>query len=345
MFQNVPYEGQLAIKRDYLNGIFEGALSIDRVFPSSAYGYRNRMDMVTAFGKMGLRQAGSYKIVVDVETCPLMQEGSRSLMERVRPLVRQVEDYDYLRHRGYLRYVVFRQAAFTGRRMVNFVVSADDGRIDAVADAAAGMADSVSIILSDGLADLSFGPVIRHVKCGHINESFDGITYRIAPNSFFQSNSAVALEMYRRIKECVRGKTLDLYSGVGSISLFAASAAESVIGVEEVAEAVETAQANRDDNGIANVSFVRADVKDFMKGESGSFDTVILDPPRSGMNPRVIKCLNDMRPERILYMSCNPAAFRLELDLLQGYGVEFFEAYDMFPQTPHVETLALLKRF
>ncbi len=344
LFQDIPYQGQLLLKRDYLNGIFDGLLSVDEVRPSGPYRYRNRMDMVTAFGRMGLRRQGSHKQVVDIVSCAIMQERSDSLMKEVRPLVAGVEDYDYLVHSGYLRYVVFRQAAFTGQCMVNFVVAADDGRIDAVASETARMADSVSVILSAGLADLSFGPVLRDVKAGCIAEEFDGVRFRIAPNSFFQSNSAVALSMYRRIRECVKGRVLDLYSGVGAISLFVAPAAETVTGVEEVSEAVSMAGLNRDDNGCGNVSFVCADVRAYLKEAAPECDTLILDPPRSGMHPKVIKRINEMRPERIIYMSCNPAAFRLELDSLEGYRVELFEAYDMFPQTPHVETLALLER-
>ncbi|HPI87880.1 MAG TPA: 23S rRNA (uracil(1939)-C(5))-methyltransferase RlmD [Spirochaetota bacterium] len=344
MFQSVPYEGQLMIKRDYLNSLFDGMLSLEGVSSSDAFGYRNRMDMVTAFGKMGLREAGSYKFVVDVESCPIMQEKSCGLMQKARPPVRQIEDYDYLRHRGYLRYLVFRQARFTGECMVNFVVARDEDLLDTVIEAVAPETDSISVILSDGLADLSFGPVIRTVKKGFIIEEFDGISYRVTPNSFFQSNSPVARQMYRRIKDCVKGRVLDLYSGVGSISLYVAGECESVTGVEEVPEAVDTAMLNRDENRIANADFVCSDVKEFMKNTEDTFDTLILDPPRSGMNPKVVKYINAMRPGRIIYMSCNPAAFRQEMELLEGYGVEFFEAYDMFPQTPHVETLALLTR-
>ena len=131
---------------------------------------------------------------------------------------------------------------------------------------------------------------------------------------------------------------------MGSISLFAASAAESVTGVEVIQEAVDVAERNRENNEIENVNFICADAGEYVKENTGKFDTLILDPPRSGMNPKMLKYINGMAPERIVYMSCNPVTCRDDLNMLEGYNVDFIEAYDMFPQTPHVETLALLTR-
>ena len=344
LFQDIPYEGQLNIKKDYLNSLFENIVTVDNVEPSQPYGYRNRMDMVTAFGKTGLRKRGTYRHVVDIESCAIMQDKNNELYKKIRPLLKEVEDYDYLNHTGYHRYVVLRQARFTGETMANFVLASKENRVSHIIDAIKDDVDSISLLLNDGLADLSYGPVIRDMQKGFITESFDGISYRITPNSFFQSNSEVALTMYRRIKEFVHGHVLDLYSGVGSISLFVASQAESVTGVEQVKEAVDNACINQEDNSIGNVSFICSDAREYMKSCDKRYDTLILDPPRSGMHPKVLKRINAMAPERILYMSCSPGAFRQEIDVLENYAVELFEAYDMFPQTPHVETLALLKR-
>lgn len=344
LFQDIPYESQLLLKKNYLNALFEGLLTVDRVRPSTPYHYRNRMDMVTAFGKTGLRERGSYKFVVDIESCAIMQQKSNDLYLKIRPLIKAIEDYDYLRHSGYHRYVVLRQARFTEETMVNFVVASEENRLSPVIDAIGAVTDSISLILSDGRADLSFGPVIADIKKGYITETFEDVSYRITPNSFFQSNSEVALEMYRSIRELTSGKVLDLYSGVGSISLFIASHAESVTGVEQVSEAVENADINLHNNKIDNVSFICADALDYMRNTDESCDTLVLDPPRSGMNPKILKHINRMAPRHIIYMSCNPAAFMLELPYLENYSLEFFDAYDMFPQTPHVETLALLKR-
>jgi len=344
MFQNMAYENQLLLKKEYINTIFEGISSIESVVPSTPFNYRSRMDMVTAFGKKGLRRAGSFRHVVDIESCQIMQNRSDEMYGKVRSLVEKIEDYDYLRHEGYLRYIVLRQARFTGELMVNFVVSKPENRFGFTLYDFMEEVDSSSLILSGGLADLNYGDIFQTLKKGFITENFDGIEYMITPNSFFQSNSEMALQMYRKILSLTRGRTLDLYSGVGSISLFAASAAESVTGVEVIQEAVDVAERNRENNEIENVNFICADAGEYVKESSGKFNTLILDPPRSGMNPKMLKYINEMAPERIVYMSCNPVTCRDDLKMLEGYSVDFLEAYDMFPQTPHVETLTLLTK-
>jgi len=342
MFQHIPYENQLLLKKEYINYTFNGIASVNEVKGSEPYGYRSRMDMVCAFGMKGLRKSGSYRHVVDIETCSIMQHRSDETYGMARTLLKDVADYNYLKHEGYLRYIVLRQAKFTGELMVNLVVSETENRFGNILNDLLEQADSVSLILSDGLADLSYGRIFQTLKKGYIMENFDNINYMITPNSFFQSNSDMAREMYRRIRSYTRGRTLDLYSGVGSISLFVSPAAESVTGIEVIQEAVDVAGRNAEINEMKNVNFICADTLEYMKENSGNYDTLILDPPRSGMHPKMIKHINVMKPERIIYMSCNPVTCRDDIKMLEGYRVEFIEAYDMFPQTPHVETLTLL---
>jgi 23S rRNA (uracil1939-C5)-methyltransferase len=150
--------------------------------------------------------------------------------------------------------------------------------------------------------------------------------------------------MYSRIAEEAKGKVLDLFSGVGSISLFVAGKVESLTGVEIVEEAVENARINAERNNVSNVQFICADALPFMKENAHTFDTLILDPPRTGAHPKVMKAIETCAPERLVYMSCNPSTFRDNVLMLPNYRVTSFEAYDMFPQTPHLETLAVLER-
>lgn len=344
LFQDIPYEGQLALKARMVNDTLGEIGSVDCVVPSAPYRYRSRMDLVTAFGKFGLRRRGSYRVVVDLECCRIMQEESDALFKKMRPLVQAVEGYDYLSHQGYLRYAVLRQARFTGQVMANFVVAERENRLGELLTAVEGDADSISLIHNGGLADLSYGEILETVKGGHIEERFDGVRYRITPNSFFQSNADIALAMYRRIRDETRGRVLDLCAGVGSISLFIAGTAERVTGVEVSAEAVETARANAAANGIANAEFICADAKNFLSSEPGGYDSIVLDPPRSGMQPKVMERIDRMNTGKIVYMSCNPKTFRDDVAVLRNYRIESVEAYDMFPQTPHVELLGVLRR-
>ncbi len=343
LFQDIPYEAQCLVKRDMINETLQGVAAVEAVRPSVPYRYRSRMDMVTAFGKFGLRRGGSYRIVVDVESCAIMREKSDTLFQKVRSLVREVEGYDYLRHQGYLRYVVLREATFTGQVMVNFVTAVPENRLSSVIGALPPEVDSVSLIHSGGIADLSYGDIFETVRIGHIEESFEGIRYRVTPNSFFQSNAGIAIEMYRRIRDGARGRVLDLCAGVGSISLFIAGSVERVTGVEMNPEAVETARMNADLNGISNAEFVCGEAREFLRGGPGGYDTIVLDPPRTGMTRDVMERIDAMKAGRIIYMSCNPATFRDDIAALRNYRVESLEAYDMFPQTPHVELLGTLK--
>lgn len=342
-FQDIAYDDQLLVKRDLVNQALGGLAGVDEVSPSPPYGYRNRMDMVTAFGKFGLRRGGSFRVVVDIQACPLMQEKSGKLFRAMGPAVRSVEGYDYLRHEGYLRYVVFREARHTGRVMVNFVTAVRENRLGEMVDAVAEKADSISLIHSGGLADLSYGEIFDTIKGGFIEEDLEGIRYRITPNSFFQSNSAITLSIYRRIREEIRGRVLDLCAGIGGISLFVAGAADHVTGVESNGEAVEAARVNQGINCIENADFIHSEAREFLARGAGSYDTVVLDPPRSGMQRHAMEALDLLGAERIVYMSCNPATFRDDVAFLRNYRVERIEAYDMFPQTPHVELLSVLR--
>jgi len=345
LFQDYPYDVQLQIKKDYLNMKLGDLWHFEQVQGSEPFGYRNRMDFVTAFGKMGLRQRGNYRRVVDLSTCILVQEKTRRLYESVRPMALDIEGYNYLDHEGYLRYIVFRQGFYSGELMANLVVASDHNRMDHLLEYLQQHADSVSMLLSDGLADLSFGPVLEDIKHGYIYEELGGIRFRIGPNSFFQSNSAVALRMYRVIRDNVKGNTLDLYSGVGSISLFISSVAEKVTGIEVVETAVADAKVNMEENGIQNVQFLCADAGAYLAEHESVFQTIVMDPPRAGLHPKVVKRILRASPERIVYMSCNPLTFAEDARVFtEQYSLDEVTAYDMFPQTPHIELVGVFNR-
>lgn len=344
LMQNISYEHQLRVKKEYLEKTLEGLCDVGEVRPSTPLRYRNRMDFVTAFGKTGLRKRGRYRQVVDVPRCALMQQRSDDALAAIRPHLAGIEDYDYLRHEGYLRYLVLRQGRYTGMLMANPVAARRENRVETLLESLCGIADSVSLILNEGKADLSFGEVLSDVKGGFIEERLGNLRFRIRPNSFFQSNSEIALSMYEAIRDETEGHVLDLYSGVGSISLFIADRAESVTGVEVLPEGVAAACENRELNGITGAGFICADAMEFLSGNTRRFDTLVMDPPRSGIHPKTLKLIATLAPSKIIYMSCNPVTFRDDCLALEHYRIEKFEACDMFPQTDHIETLAVLKR-
>jgi 23S rRNA (uracil1939-C5)-methyltransferase len=186
-----------------------------------------------------------------------------------------------------------------------------------------------------------------------IVERFEDIEYIISPKSFFQTNSDQALRLYQLTREMagLTGKenVYDLYTGTGSIALFVAKHAAKVVGVEYVEDAVVDARKNAERNGITNASFFAGDMKDLLNDEfiatHGKPDVIITDPPRAGMHPDVVAMLNRLGAARIVYVSCNPATQARDLDLMrEHYRLVKYQPVDMFPQTAHVENIALLER-
>ncbi len=348
-FQDISYDNQLELKREYINTITGPLLpDVTAVRPSpNQFAYRNRMDFVCAFGSSGLRKRGSFKEVVDLTECPLLQKKSQLIWKHLRPFLSDIEDYDYLRHTGFLRYCTLRQSYFTGETMLNFVISDEReiGTFEEIINSLGENVTSSSVLLNDTMGDSSYAPEIYTIKRGYITEKFDTVQFHIHPNTFFQANSPVALSMYQAIQQHAYGKCLDLYCGVGTISLYAAPSTQSILGVEVVPESINSAKVNARENSITNVTFTEYDARFFLKYDKNSYDTLILDPPRAGMNPKMHKYFHEFQPEKIIYMSCNPSTFITDYSFLQHYyELESFDVYDMFPQTPHLESLAILHK-
>ncbi len=353
LFQDITYENQLNIKKEYINKLFENFYTIDTVYPSHSEGYfyRNRMDFVCAFGSRGLRRRSSFRNVVNITECHIMQAKSQSLWAKIIPDIFDIDDYDYLKHIGFLRYVVLRQGYFSEQNMCTFVV-ADKNNLELmsktakIADSIGDICNSIVFLENNGKADTSFGDYIDTGRNNYIIEELSGIKYKIFPNSFFQSNSYIAEKMYDSIKKEVYGNVLDLCSGIGSISLYIADKCDNVTGVELMDESVYSANENLKINeNIQNVSFVKSDIKDYLSANTGKFSVVVADPPRAGINPKALKDLVDLSVDKIVYMSCNPVSLRENIEGMKDqYEITSLEAYDMFPQTPHVEMIAVLKR-
>jgi 23S rRNA (uracil1939-C5)-methyltransferase len=184
-------------------------------------------------------------------------------------------------------------------------------------------------------------------------EIMDGIRYRIGPKSFFQTNTMQALTMYRLVKEYAQlngtQTVYDLYTGAGTIATFLASSAGKVIGIEYITEAVADARQNALINDAGNTFFVAGDIRDVMNeafmAEHGRPDVVITDPPRAGMHPAVVQSIMAAAPERIIYVSCNPATQARDIALLaEKYALRFTQPLDMFPHTYHMENVAVLEK-
>ncbi|MBL8026632.1 MAG: 23S rRNA (uracil(1939)-C(5))-methyltransferase RlmD [Fibrobacteres bacterium] len=344
-YQDIPYEVQVAEKSAVLEKMIGRAVE---VVPSPvAYGYRNRMDFVCAFGRTGFRMRKRYKEVVDLTDCKLLPTRFLPLFLKLKAAIKEhgIETYDYLTHKGYLRYLIFRVAANTDGMLVSFVTASEDEKILPLIEIAAKEASSVHWLVHEGLADLSFGRIHRTFNEPFITEKIGDISFMIGPNTFFQNNGYLCSKLFDEAKQYVQGRVLDLFCGTGAISLYIASNADTVYGVELVDESIVLAKENARRNGIWNVSFSTADVGEWLKTQRGcrDYDTVVVDPPRIGLGGKICRRLCRMEMERIVYVSCNPATLRDDIQFLsEKFELVSIKGFDMFPQTPHVECVALL---
>jgi len=346
-YLDVPYKKQIEKKESSLKETLEMDIKVNPA--PNPLRYRNRMDFVFAFGKAGMRKKGTFREAFELDECYLISEKAQRIFILTKDTARKhnISDYNYLKHEGYLRYIVVREAQNTGQVMLIFVTANQQPLIKNVIEEL-DKSDAHSLVWSvnETRSDTSFGEVKKTWKSETITEKLSNISLEIGPNSFFQSNSKVAEELYSELKKFVRGRTLDLYCGVGGITLFVADNTEGIIGVDSVEEAIEFAKKNAKTNKI-KAMFVQSDAKRFLincRESNETFDTVICDPPREGLNPKTIKHLKKLSPSRIIMVSCNPKTLAQNLSSLDEYKIIHKRGFDMFPQTPHVEVLIVLER-
>ncbi len=366
-------------------GDFEGVRVHPTIGSENVYYYRNKMEFsfgvrwltqeelavmppahesdstVDRFA-LGLHIPRRFDRVLDITECHLQSPASAAIVNAVRVFARdhQLSIYSTTTHTGYLRNLVIREAQKTGERMVNLVTSEERPAL---------MNEFVQMILSQFPETTTIVNNITTRKSqvalgdrevvlygsGWITDRIGTRTYRISSNSFFQTNTVQAEHLYnvvRRYAAIQPHETVyDLYSGTGTIALHVAGDAAAVIGIESVGSAVEDARQNAEANGVHNCTFLLGDLKDQLAEIPPGVrpqtkpHVVLCDPPRAGMHPNVVETLRAMHPDRIVYVSCNPATQARDLKMLCEDGTyHLIEAQpvDMFPHTTHVENVAVL---
>jgi SAM-dependent methyltransferases related to tRNA (uracil-5-)-methyltransferase len=394
-FQHIPYDRQLAMKQEAFSFItdtviedYQKKAAADRSDPDkteqadillakaelleqyakgretgivsspSAYGYRQRMDYVFAWGeKAGLRRANRHRQVVELEECPLLGDAGFAVFQKALRLAKAagLECYDYVRHHGELRYFVVRRSREGG--ILLSLVTKTRGAGERVASVLQELVEDGDIVsghwlLADGLGDVSFGEPLAHFGEVCIFEELDGVRLGIGPNTFFQANPAVAEIAYTMIRDFAPagGTVLDMFSGVGSIAFFIASGAGQVLAVESVPENVNLANLNSRENNCPNVILVEEDASVWLERtaadpEAAKPDMVVVNPPRPGVGDKGMAAVKKLLPGKVAYLSCNPFTLLRDLTmLLDAYELTSVTVFDMFPQTRHFETLALLTR-
>lgn len=334
---------------------------------STPWGYRHKVHFVFAPGPrgqglvMGHYRRGS-QTVVPVEECPVHAEAGNLVAFAVRDALRKagVEGATSDLKHGVARHLVIRVASPAPERLATLVVT-ENARVlrPAVRDILAGPLAPTGLHLNvhDRPGSFLFGPTTKRLAgADRVREEIAGVGYLISPTAFFQTNVDAAEAMVRLVLEHTRGsdRVLDLYAGAGLFALALAKRGASVTAVEENADAVADGEASRRLNRISEAScrFVRARAEDVASGASrrlvlASPDTVVLDPPRQGCAPAVVDwIIRGLRPSGIVYVSCNPETLAVDLKAFMtgNYGISLVQPVDMFPHTPHIESVVVLRK-
>lgn len=356
LWQHLSYEAQLRLKLEMLNRAFETAGHEERlseVMPSvDTFYYRNRMDYVIGWkGELGLKEYGSWNRYIDLSTCLLLDKETPRILQLVRELMREfgLQPWDAKKYTGDLRYCVIRLGKNTNQRMISLVVHDlkrfDDAMRAKIVERFSPFATSLYLAENPEITDVSQGKTLELLHGEeYLKEEVNGIEYTIHPNSFFQTNTAMAAKLQEAVVKQVSGKkVLDLYCGLGFLGIAIAKQGIEVYGHELDAPAIELAKKNADANGVASHTRWGAGPTEALDWSAEKPDTVIVDPPRAGLHPKALKALVENAPPKIIYVSCNYHRLVDELKTLKSkYRVESLQALDLFPQTPHVEVIATL---
>ena len=366
-FQDYAYAAQVASKeaqvRDALTRIggFTDA-PVEAIVPAeSQYRYRNKLEYSFSTGDEGLvlgfHRAGRWDEVIDVEECLLTTDLGNEIREAVKRWARAegLEPYDQETGDGYLRHLVVREGRNTGQALV-VLVTAPGERFDVdflVETLTAFPAvRSIHWAVNDRPAEVTNLPTAVLWGDEWIEEELCGLRFRIRPNAFLQTNTQMAERLYGLAREgaALTGTetVYDLYCGTGTIGLSLAGSAASVWGVEISEESVACAIENAAANGIENASFFAGNVGqslDELREKAGPPDVVVVDPPRAGLAGKALRRTGSLRAPRLVYVSCNPTTLASDLAVLRdevGYRLERCTPVDMFPHTPHIETVSSL---
>jgi 23S rRNA (uracil1939-C5)-methyltransferase len=366
-WQVLPYERQLEEKeaqvRDALQRIggFD-APPVEPIVPAvQQLRYRNKLEY--SFGNdesgelvLGFHRPGRWDLIDDVEDDILASERINEVREAVKAWCRTegLDAWDRDDQLGLLRNLVVREGRRTGQVQARLVTSpGSEFRVDELA--AATPADSFLWTRAEGVAETTRGGDTRVVKGSAVlEEELSGLRFRISPDAFFQTNTEMAEVLYGAAVDFAgvsgREKVLDLFCGIGTIALVLALDSAEVWGVELVEDAVADAIQNAKLNGVDNARFFAGDVRLVMRElleRSGKPDVVVVDPPRAGLSQKVVRRIIEAEAQRIVYVSCNPTTLAPNARQLVddgGYELRAVRPVDMFPQTPHIECVALLER-
>ena len=363
--QNMSYDRQLKWKQARCEILLKKFGKVSKIIGmENPYHYRNKVQAAfgrTKSGKIisGVYQSGSHRIVM-VDSCMTEDVTADEIIVDIRNMIPKFKiwTYDEDKGTGFLRHVLVKRGFTSGEVMV--VLVGASGYFPMKKKFVAALLEKhpeiTTVVLNINPKDTNLVLGDREEVLygnGYIEDTLCGCVFRISPKSFYQINPVQTEKLYNKAMEFARldkdTTVIDAYCGIGTIGLVAAKTAGNVVGVELNPDAVKDAISNCKRNGMKNARFYCDDAGEFMQAlaENGeSADVVFMDPPRSGSSKKFIDSLTAMKPERVVYISCNPETLARDLQFItkKGYGVKKIQPVDMFPHTNHIECVVLLER-
>ncbi|MCD8037337.1 MAG: 23S rRNA (uracil(1939)-C(5))-methyltransferase RlmD [Clostridiales bacterium] len=367
--QHMSYKSQLEFKRQKVKDCLEriGGLKeidhMDTVGMDEPWNYRNKAQYPVGLGKDGKAIIGFYSPrshrITDINSCMLQMKNADKVIKIFKDFINdfKIPVYDETAHRGLIRHILTRTGYSTGEIMVTIV--ANENKIPHTDELIKrlqnidGLASIVLNINKDKTNVILGGKCITLWGKNTIRDKIGGISFDISALSFYQVNPVQTEKLYSLAVEAAgltgNENVIDVYCGIGTISLFAAKKAKHVHGIEIVPKAIEDAKHNAEINGITNADFEAGKAEDIlpkMFANGTRADVIFLDPPRKGLEPSVIDAVCGMEPDRIVYVSCGPATLARDMKLFaeKGYTTNKVQTVDMFPQTGHVESVVLMTK-
>jgi 23S rRNA (uracil1939-C5)-methyltransferase len=364
-WQVLPYQRQLEVKATQVREALEriGRLSdfeLEPIVPAAEeWRYRNKLEY--SFGRgpagelvCGFHAPGRWDEIVPMDDCLLASERSNTVREQVLAWARahDLSPWDRREQRGLLRNLVIREGRRTGELQVRLVTSPGAIETDSLIDAVE--CDGLFWTRQAQLGESTVGgDTVLLAGAPQLREQIGGLEFLVSPEAFFQTNTEMAEQLYALAAEMasLRGheRVFDLFSGIGTIGLTLAARAREVVGVEIVESAVADAIENARRNDVLNARFYAGDIRLAMRdlvAEAGRPDVLVVDPPRAGLSQKVVRRIIEAQPSRVVYVSCNPTTLAPNAAQMveAGYRLTRVRPVDMFPQTPHIESVALLEK-
>ncbi|HBH97424.1 MAG TPA: 23S rRNA (uracil(1939)-C(5))-methyltransferase RlmD [Candidatus Omnitrophica bacterium] len=372
--QDLEYADQLTLKRQRLLrtlGTLDPSLTLELVPVEDPWRYRNKAELTfSALGPaadslvLGYHAARSFWRIVDLDDCLLLPEAVSRLIADIRELAQRTGQpaYNPRTHQGFFRYLVIRHSRSRDKLLICLMTTRGErSLIESFADELLRKHPAISSVywgIATNVADVAMPEELFLIRGEtYLEDQVGALTIRLHPLNFLQPNSAQAERMYEQVRRWVsasgQGVAWDVYCGIGLIAFYLSSGFRTIYAIDSEARNLELARVNAQANGITNVQFQLGRAEDvflnkrFWLGEAQP-DVVVVDPPRSGLHPRVISTVLAARPKQLICLSCNAQTLvrdsRLLMNSFPRYRLRDLVAFDLFPHTPHVEVLALFER-